>query len=174
MLKFIFIAAILTFLICLWLASAIRVEGADEINALIPFIIKVESNGNPNAVGTSGEIGLLQISSIVLEEFNREHKIYRYTTPSGKKGITHLPGREWETYKLAELFNHEVNIRVGTWYLRRLKDHYIPKNKYSVEVLLASYNCGPTKMRKLGWDWKKAPKSTVRYVKKVMALYKEK
>lgn len=35
---------------------------AEDINKLIPILIKIESNGNPNAVGDNGKaIGILQI-----------------------------------------------------------------------------------------------------------------
>jgi len=38
---------------------------------LIPALIAVESGGDPNAVGKNGEIGILQISDICLEDVNR-------------------------------------------------------------------------------------------------------
>lgn len=120
---------------------------AEVSDSLISAIIACESGGDPNARGEAGEIGLMQISKIVLTEYNMINKggalIYNLLEP-------------------------EFNKTVGTWYLKRLKDHYIPKDKYSVELLCACYNAGPTKMRKLDWEWKKAPQSTRAYIKKVL------
>ena len=125
----------------------------DVIVQLVPCVIQVESGGDPNAVGSSGEIGLMQISPIVYKEWE-QHQMWTYKEPK------------------IIMFNPEWNRTIGTWYLRRLKDHYIPKNKYSVELLLACYNAGPTRMRKNGWDWHKAPKSTLYYIKKVLRCLK--
>lgn len=164
----------------------------DEIDDLIPHIIRVESGGNPNAVGSSGEIGLMQISPIVLKEFKQNagstyeafyddydyrpnfwKKLFPYKYP---RVLNFYSNYSWgicgeiypEKIELEDLKDPMLNKQIGYWYLRRLKDHYIPKDKYSVELLLACYNAGPTRMRKNNWDWKKAPKSTLRYIKKVL------
>jgi len=173
----ILITALILFLLCLWLASAIRVEGADEIDwdRLVAAIIKVESNGNSNAIGSSGEIGLMQVSPIVLLEYNEVNDNYVYPIYYIPKGVDRLPYLEklFRKLSLEQLYEPNINKYVGTWYLHRLKDHYLKEN-YTIERLLAAYNGGITRLRKVNYDVSKMPKSTRRYVKKVMALYKEK
>ena len=161
---------------------------ADDIDDIIPFIITCESSGNPNAVSKAGAIGLMQITPIVLEEWNWEHPTfgdYRawlwvnrnklltengYTDSFGSmrlmygaddlskldyepsdwsikaedlkkwKGKPKPKGYEylnisgipqWTTYKPKQLFDKNINMKIGEWYLRRLKDHYLK----DVEVL---------------------------------------
>ena len=154
---------------------------ADEIDDLIPCIIEVESGGDPHAVSPAGAIGLMQITPIVLKEINQQ---IRFLRPDGisvdKKGenvcivfnyfdeiaetATHLQFTE------DNLYNPRTNRAIGTWYLRRLKDHYL-KEHYTIERLLASYNGGITRLRKNNYDISKMPRETRNYVKKVMRLY---
>ena len=203
----------------------IDVVFADEIDDIIPFIIKVESNGDPNAIGTSGEIGLMQISPIVFKEYNNvmtdEYEVrkknwhkrmreYREANPDMMHNFDvfmSIPS----TIALVELWDKRININVGGWYLRRLKDHYLKdvciiycgdgKNRknlqvatlysdyievnwekilyiktvqdYELALILAGYNGGITRLKKVNYDINKMPKSTQRYVKKVLKLYKE-
>ena len=139
---------------------------ADEIDNLIPAIIQVESNGNPNAVSPAGAIGLMQITPIVLSEW-KEWKVI----PLRKYGAS-LEDLQALNKNLGDLIDSHFNVEIGTWYLRRLKDHYL-KDKYTVERLLAAYNGGITRLRKNGYDVSKMPKETRDYVKKVMKIYKE-
>ena|SRR3990167_3815804 len=131
---------------CILLNSAIC--RADEIDDLIPAIIQIESGGNPRAVSPKGAIGILQITPIVLEEYNQV-----------EKRIIKGP-----------LFDPQVNIEYGQWYLRRLKDHYL-KDKYTIERMLAAYNGGITRLRDVNYDVSKMSSETKNYVKKVMQIY---
>ena len=134
---------------------------ADEIDDLIPKIIAIESSGDPHAVSDKGCIGLMQISPLVVKElndFNREG-IHRAT------GIIILDGLTRN-----QLFDPEINKRVGTWYLRRLKDHYL-KDKYTPERLLGAYSWGIGNVRKVNYEYKRFPKSVKKYVRKVMRLW---
>ena len=130
-----------------WKTNIRKMAGADEINDLIPRIVMAESSGNPHAISKANCRGLMQISEIVLREYNQCN------------GTSYLPNR---------LFDGTFNMNVGEWYLRRLKTHYIPPDKYSVELLLSCYNVGPTHMRKKDWDWMKAPEETLKYIQKVL------
>ncbi|GAH13902.1 unnamed protein product, partial [marine sediment metagenome] len=71
-----------------------------------------------------------------------------------------------------DLFVPEVNKGVGTWYLRRLKDHYL-KDNYTIERMLSAWNGGITRLRRLNYDCSKMPKETRNFVKKVLRLYKK-
>lgn len=137
------------FVACILLITDSSICQADEIDDLIPYIIEVESHGNPTAISLAGAIGLMQITPIVLKEFQE----------------TEFPaGNIWD------LFNAEKNVFLGTWYLRRLKDHYL-KDHYTIERMLAAYNGGITRLRKVNYDINKMPHETREYVKKVMKLY---
>lgn len=166
---------------------------ADEIDDIIPFIIQVESGGDSNAVGKNGEIGLMQISPVVLEEFNRN---------ASRGGFDKSVLNDVLD---SELYDSIKNKAIGRWYLRRIRDHYLKdvsgclstdknmififngevlpvvylgndydvKTKEEVQLLLilSAYNCGPAELKSVGYNINKCPKSTQEYVKKVMKLY---
>lgn len=144
-------AVILTILILI--CAVCFGEGID--NKLISCIIKVESSGDPQAIGKDSEIGLMQLSKSVIQEYNN-----RYSSED-----------LW--YKEYELFDYCHNVTIGTWYLHRLKDHYL-KDRYTLKRLLAAWNGGPTRLRKVGYDVDKMPKSTQQYISKVMKCYTDK
>lgn len=149
-------SGVLTFIIALaiWLACFLLMANgawADVIDDLVPAIIQVESHGNPNAVSPAGAIGLMQITPIVLREF--------------KQTLGYGKGFDFD------LYNAQVNVIIGTWYLRRLKDHYL-KDKFTIERILAAYNGGITRLRKVNYDVSRMPKESREYVKKVIKLYK--
>ena len=123
---------------------------AEEINwdKLVASVIQVESGGDPSAVSPAGAVGLMQITPIVLKEFNE--------TP-------HLP-----CYEPHKLYIPWVNKFIGTWYLQRLYYHY---GCETVEQILAAYNGGPTRLRKNNFDIKKMPRETRDYVTKVLREY---
>lgn len=84
---------------------------------LISAFVFTESSYRPDVVGAIGEIGLMQISPIVLKEFNE---------------VTNRGFTEWH------LHIAEHNLEIGCWYLRRLQDHYGLKLSQAVRA----YNCG--------------------------------
>ena len=131
---------------------------ADEIDNILPYLIKVESGGNPNAVSSAGAVGLCQVTPIVLREYNRE-------MTRGTINIAWLIEKHYE-----DLFDPTINKEIATWYLRRLRDHYGCK---TIEQVLAAYNGGITRLRANDYDINKMPKETRDYVKKIMKLYKK-
>ena len=137
------------FLILLCITSFVY---AEEIrwDDLVQAIITCESNGDPNAVSEAGAVGLMQITPIVLKEFND----YGYMDEPTRKEYLYCP---------------VVNVKIGTWYLMRLKDHY---KCPTIECVLASYNGGITRLRRNKWDIEKMSSETREYVEKVMKLYR--
>ncbi|MBN2457498.1 transglycosylase SLT domain-containing protein [Candidatus Woesearchaeota archaeon] len=95
-----------------------------SLNGLTPGLIMaqitVESSGDKNAVGTSGEKGLLQIMPATAEEIREDLGI----APGGYN-----------------LFEPEDNIRFGVYYLAKMMSMF--NEKYNQTNLgLASYNAG--------------------------------
>jgi soluble lytic murein transglycosylase len=85
--------------------------------ALLAAVIYQESRFRPRARSKSGAIGLMQL------------------LPGTAQGIAeHTGGTRFE---VSDLYNPEINVRYGAWYLRHLLD------KYGNERLaLAAYNAG--------------------------------
>lgn len=87
---------------------------AQEIDAdLILRVILVESNGNVKAKSDKGAIGLMQVM------------------PTTAKALGFKE----------DLFNPEMNVKIGTFYLARLID------KYGLETALGMYLCGESNRR---------------------------
>jgi soluble lytic murein transglycosylase len=85
--------------------------------ALLAAVIDVESKFRANAKSPSGAIGLMQL------------------LPSTAHGIAvHTGGSQFETQ---DLYNPEINVRYGSWYLRHLLDKYGDER-----TALAAYNAG--------------------------------
>jgi soluble lytic murein transglycosylase len=85
--------------------------------ALLAAVIYAESKFKPDAKSSSGAIGLMQLQ------------------PSTAEGIAIRTGGS--KFTTSDLYNPELNIRYGSWYLRHLLD------KYGNERLaLAAYNAG--------------------------------
>ena len=71
--------------------------------ALIMAIIQQESGGNPVSIGLSGEIGLMQITPIALQDV------------MDKSGLS---------YKQYQLFDPDINIQVGSYFISYLVRYY--------------------------------------------------
>jgi len=85
--------------------------------ALLAAVIEVESKFRADAKSSSGAIGLMQI------------------LPSTAHGIAvHTGGSSFRT---EDLYNPEINVRYGAWYLRHLLDKYDDER-----TALAAYNAG--------------------------------
>jgi len=85
--------------------------------ALLAAVIEVESKFRANAESQSGAIGLMQLM------------------PSTAHGIAvHTGGSNFRT---EDLYNPEINVRYGAWYLRHLLDKYEDER-----TALAAYNAG--------------------------------
>ena len=85
--------------------------------ALLAAVIYQESKFRPSAKSSSGAIGLMQL------------------TPSTAKGIAIRTGGH--RFVTSDLYNPEINIRYGAWYLANLFEKY-----HSEKLVLAAYNAG--------------------------------
>jgi soluble lytic murein transglycosylase len=85
--------------------------------ALLAAVIYRESKFDANARSSSGAIGLMQL------------------LPATAKGIAlHTGGSK---FRVSDLWNPEINVRYGAFYLRRLIDKY-----GDLRLALAAYNAG--------------------------------
>lgn len=85
--------------------------------ALLAAVIYQESKFHPDARSSSGAIGLMQLQ------------------PATAEGIAiHTGGSR---FRVDDLYDPEINIRYGSWYLRHLLDKY-----GDLETALAAYNAG--------------------------------
>ena len=153
LLIFLYVIAITLFLLAVWKNCR-----AEEVNwdKLIPIIITIESNGDPNAISEDGCIGLMQISPMVLKECNLE---------GVWKGEINTKG----FFVLEDLFNPTINVKIGKWYLKRIWFHYLPyyKLEQNIDNLLWAYNAGIGNVIK-----EIKPRETRDYIKKYHKLAK--
>ncbi len=85
--------------------------------ALLAAVIYHESRFRPRARSASGALGLMQL------------------LPSTAKGIALRTGGS--RFRVGDLYDPEINVRYGCWYLRHLLDKYGEER-----MALAAYNAG--------------------------------
>ncbi|HBY21030.1 MAG TPA: lytic transglycosylase [Clostridiales bacterium] len=90
---------------------------------LIYAIIKTESNFNNDARSHKDALGLMQIRDITGEWLAKRLDIHQYTTD--------------------KLHNADINIRMGSWYIKSLLEKY-----KDLDTALAAYNAGSGNMDK--------------------------
>lgn len=118
-------------------------------------IMQTESQFNPNAVGSAGEIGLMQIR------------------PNTAEWIANKDGIEWLGRE--SLFDPMINIRIGIRYFAYLRSSF----DRSANHYVSAYNMGPGNVRKLernvastGVDLRVIkPEYAVRVLKNYNAIY---
>lgn len=125
---------------------------------LVAAIMKVESRYQPDAVSSKGARGLMQL----MPDTGR--------WAAGCLGI--------EGYSDDFLFEPEVNVRIGAWYLRQLLNQF----EGNLTVALAAYNGGPSNVEKWlsGGRWSGSIDDleqipfgeTARYVDRVTRAYR--
>jgi len=137
------------------LTAAAR-HGVDPL--LVKAIIFTESTFYPGKVGKDGEIGLMQIRTVAAIDWAKA------------KGIP-TPSKE-------QMYNPELNIEIGTWYITRALRRWY-KNPDFLRMALAEYNAG--RARLLEWmadynhntDLVLANKPVGKYADKVCKKYVE-
>ena len=85
--------------------------------ALLAAVIYQESKFRADAKSSSGAIGLMQLR------------------PDTAEGIAIRTGGS--RFQVSDLYNPEINVRYGSWYLRQLLDKYGDE-----QLALAAYNAG--------------------------------
>ena len=138
------------------LKSYANKAGIDPYFALA--IMREESHFDPKALSSSKAMGLMQLMPATAKFVARKQKI--------------------KLSEIAEIFNPELNIRLGTLYLGSLADRFKSELIYTA----GSYNAGPSNMLKWIKRWKgksndafveQIPFSETRkYVKRVYRSYK--
>jgi peptidoglycan lytic transglycosylase len=136
-------------------------EAAEKHNVdpmLIKAVINQETRFNPDARGGAGEVGLMQIiRNKSVADWAVAHKV--------------------KAPQNGDLFRPQINIDIGTWYLKQALERW-RKYKYYRELALCQYNAGGS------WAVKWAPKkidepfmdkisigSTKEYVRRVIEKY---
>ncbi len=98
-------------------------HGLDPV--FLMAVVMTESRFNPKAVGSVGEIGLMQIKPDTAEWIAKKEKI-QWKGPS-------------------TLYDPVANIKIGSAYLAFLRDYFDGKaSKY-----LSAYNLGPNKLKRM-------------------------
>jgi soluble lytic murein transglycosylase len=114
--------------------------------ALMAAVIYQESKFRSGAKSSSGAIGLMQL------------------TPTTAHGIAIRTGGD--AFRTSDLYNPEINIRYGAWYLHNLFAKY-----HSERLVLAAYNAGQGNVdRWLAHDEPVQFAETRAYVKRVERL----
>lgn len=125
--------------------------------ALIYAVIRQESGFMRHANSTAGALGLMQLMPQTARLISRETRSKQYSR--------------------TELFNPKINIRLGSYYLKKMRDKY---KKHPV-LFLAAYNAGHRQVSY--WKRKHKPKEadiwietlpwgeTRNYIKNVISFY---
>ena len=142
----------------------LRYAQENELDPLLVFsVIKAESNFNPNATSHKNARGLMQIID--------------------NTGIWAAEKIGIEGFKVESLYDPEVNIKIGCWYLRSLRSEIYQYNgEMNNDLVLAAYNGGIGNVQKWlqnsqysssGKALDKIPfKETENYVKRVNNYWK--
>ncbi|MDF3129942.1 lytic transglycosylase domain-containing protein [Kiritimatiellaeota bacterium B1221] len=122
---------------------------------LLDAIIQIESHGDPQMVGGVGERGLMQIRESTWKEVTEKHFD--------------------EKIPFDRAFEPELNRKVGRYYLGDLQVYlYAHRAKWKSDLrslLLASYNAGPDRVRKSGFNLKRLPTTVQSYAERGSALH---
>jgi soluble lytic murein transglycosylase len=95
--------------------------------ALVKAVVWRESWFNPNAKGSSGEVGLMQIMKGTADDW--------------------AAAERFTLYAHSQLYNPAKNTECGAWYLRRLLTRYRNTDD-PIVYALAAYNAGPSRVTK--------------------------
>ncbi|MBU0478165.1 lytic transglycosylase domain-containing protein [bacterium] len=112
--------------------------------ALIMAVIEIESKFNAKAVSKAGATGLMQIMPKTAKSLSRELNIKKYNKDF--------------------LYNPEINIKIGTYYLKKLLQEF----NNDIDLSLGAYNGGIGNIKKWQRQKKEIPfEETRTFIKKV-------
>jgi soluble lytic murein transglycosylase-like protein len=114
--------------------------------SLVMAVIRTESTFQPHAVSRKGAIGLMQLLPSTAEALAEELEL------------------QWEGEH--QLLEPDLNIELGTYYLRKLLDHY----HGDLALALEAYNRGPTRLARLRAGGGPAPRN---YAQRVLTRREE-
>lgn len=101
---------------------------------LVKAVIWQESRFGADKVGGAGERGLMQVTEAAAIDWTRANGV--------------------ENFQPETLFDPEVNIRVGSWYLKRALNYYQDKDD-PLPFALSEYNAGRGRVRR----WTQTPEA---------------
>jgi soluble lytic murein transglycosylase len=122
--------------------AASRKHGVEP--ALVKAVVWRESWFDPEAKGTSGEVGLMQIMKDTASDWAAAQRV---------PGFTHH-----------QLFDPTLNTDCGAWYLRKLLMRYRGTDN-PVVYALAAYNAGPGRVAK--WSQGSAATNSVEFLQQM-------
>lgn len=94
---------------------------------LVKAVVWRESRFDPRKFGSAGERGLMQVTEPAAREWAKETRV--------------------ENFRVEELFDPQVNMQAGTWYLARALQHW--KNQSDpLPFALAEYNAGASRAQR--------------------------
>lgn len=112
------------------IARHARVYRLDE--KLVWSVIYEETYFRPGVQGDAEEVGLMQVTPLVARDWAKE------------TGLSELE-RQANENVIVLLSDPERNIRVGCWYLEKLRERY--RNRPAETAMtLAAYNAGPSRV----------------------------
>jgi len=128
-----------------------------DLNRLVDALVQVESAGNPHCVGNHGERGLMQMKQSTWNAVTER-----------------LYGRP---VSFQRAFEPGMNRSMGMAYLQELRA-FLASYKAGWQadertLLIACYNCGPTRVMEGGFSFEGLPSLTRDYVTRVLALADE-
>ncbi len=123
-----------------------QIQQAASAYGIAPELIKAvvwrESKFNPDARGSSGEYGLMQIQETAANEWAAAMKN--------------------NDFKPEHLLNPKTNLLAGAWYLSKWNNRS-PHTDDPRPFALAAYNAGPTKAR----EWAKDTNSSTEFIERI-------
>lgn len=116
---------------------------------LVEAVIKAESSGRSDVVSNKGARGLMQLMRPAWTDVQR--------------AVPALSGYDYDE----NWSNPDVNRQFGTEYLKIVQQYLPAEYRESIPHVLAGYNAGVGRLKKIGYDLDRAPKETKDYISKI-------
>ena len=113
---------------------------------LVKSLIAEESFFNPQAHSSADARGLMQVTPIVVREWTLKKGYPDENVAYTKEFANRIRTANLKPEQI--IFDPEINVRIGCWYLRYLLTKY-ESQSLQIPLALAAYNAGPSKAE--GW-----------------------